>query len=101
MQDEKIQLRFDPGKFYITTGAAAALQRNETDGALQIMRHLRCDWGDVCVDDSDMNDEALENGSRILSSYDLQDGTKIWIITEAVGADGARGGTTILLPEEY
>jgi len=36
------------------------------------------------------------HGWRILSSYTLSDGTKIWIITEA-----DRSATMVLLPEEY
>jgi hypothetical protein len=35
-------------------------------------------------------------GTRVFSAYDLGDGTRIWIITEA-----DRSVTTILLPEEY
>jgi len=33
---------------------------------------------------------------RLFSAYELRDGTRIWIITEA-----DRSITTILLPEEY
>jgi hypothetical protein len=36
-----------------------------------------------------------------MSAYTLTDGTKIWVITEAVGEDGQREATTFLLPEEY
>jgi hypothetical protein len=28
-------------------------------------------------------------------------GTKFWVITEAVGDDGRRAATTVLLPDEY
>jgi hypothetical protein len=35
-------------------------------------------------------------GTRVFSAYELLDGTRIWIITEA-----NRSPTTILLPEEY
>jgi hypothetical protein len=38
----------------------------------------------------------VRDGTRVLSTYELRDGTRIWIITEA-----DRGATTILLPEEY
>ena len=58
-------------------------------------RHSAGDWGDVCDEDKQANDEALESGDRILSSYRLS-GTKVWVITEA-----DRSATTILLPEEY
>jgi hypothetical protein len=55
----------------------------------------------ICDEDKELNDEALKDGSRLLSAYRLKNGTKIWLITEAVGDDGRREATTILLPEEY
>jgi len=39
---------------------------------------------------------SLKHGFRLLSSYQLTDTEKIWIITEA-----DRSVTTLLLPEEY
>jgi hypothetical protein len=39
---------------------------------------------------------AVRAGTRVFSAYELRDGTRIWIITEA-----DRSVTTILLPEEY
>ncbi len=48
-----------------------------------------------------LNDQALIDGSRLLSAYRLKDGTKLWCITEAVGENGSREATTFLLPEEY
>jgi len=38
----------------------------------------------------------MSQGQEILSTYTLDDGTRLWIITEA-----DRSATTILLPEEY
>jgi len=38
----------------------------------------------------------VREGRRVFSAYELRDGTRIWIITEA-----DRSVTTILLPEEY
>ena len=43
-----------------------------------------------------LNDEAVQNGSRLLSSYRLRSGETIWIITEA-----DRSASTLLLPSEY
>ena len=48
-----------------------------------------------------LNDQALIDGSRLLSAYRLKDGTKLWCITEAVGENDRREATTFLLPEEY
>jgi hypothetical protein len=60
------------------------------------MRHVGGDWGEVCPEDASANDEARMTGERLLSSYRLRSGTRIWIITEA-----DRSSTCILLPEEY
>ena len=51
--------------------------------------------------DRQANDEALQSGARILSSYLLPDETKLWIITDATDENGTRAATTLLLPEEY
>jgi len=63
--------------------------------------HVRGDWGTVSQGDGELNDEAVKDGSRILSAYVTNSGTKIWIITEAKDDNGKRAATTILLPEEY
>lgn len=65
-------------------------------------RHFCKDWGDLSDDDKRLNDEALHDGSRILSAYILPTTeTKIWIMTEAADENGERAATTALLPEEY
>ena len=48
------------------------------------------------AEDQLANLRAVREGTRVLSAYELSDGTRIWIITEA-----DRSVTTILLPEEY
>ena len=57
---------------------------------------MGADWGDVSEEDRKANDEAIDFGSRILSSYADRHGIRFWIITEA-----DRSATTILLPEDY
>ena len=64
-------------------------------------RHIKGDWGEVDEEDKQTNDQALKQGSRLLSSYNDDRFPKngvatIWIITEA-----DRGATTILFPDEY
>jgi hypothetical protein len=54
------------------------------------------DWGDLDPVDWRENDRALRDATRILSSYHLPTGEKIWIITE-----WDRSVTTLLLPREY
>ena len=60
------------------------------------MRHVVGDWGDLCAEDKQVNDQAVVGGMRILSAYQAANGTKFWIITEA-----DRRTTTVLLPEDY
>ena len=67
-----------------------------------VERHISKDWGDLSDEDKRLNDEALHDGSRILSAYILPTTEmKIWIITEAADDAGKRTATTALLPEEY
>ena len=64
-------------------------------------RHVKCDWGDVDGEDKQTNDQALKQGTRLLSAYNDDRFPKhgiatIWIITET-----DRSSTTILFPDEY
>ena len=60
-----------------------------------LRRHASGDWGDLCEEDKQVNQSALADGDRLLSSYTINK-TTLWIITEA-----DRSVTTILLPEDY
>jgi hypothetical protein len=88
--------KFDLGSVVATPGALEALEQNRTNPAQLIARHLSGDWGDLDMEDKRLNDSAVKAGGRILSSYILPDGSKIWIITE-----WDRSYTTLLLPSEY
>ena len=63
--------------------------------ALALTRHVQGDWDDVCESDKKLNDRALENGERVLSSHTIKN-TVVWIITE-----WDRSVTTVLFPEDY
>lgn len=89
-------LRFPLGDLVATPGALSALEKNGVVPMRLISRHMKGDWGDVPPDDAAANTNALRIGARLLSSYALPDGARIWIITEA-----DRSSTTLLLPEEY
>ena len=73
----------------------------ERTGGLFFDRHSTGDWGQVCPDDAQLNEEALKDGGRIISAYSTLKGVKLWIITEATDDNGRRASTTILLPSEY
>lgn len=97
MLKPKLQL----GRLLSTPGALNALQEAGQSPAVFLSRHGSGDWGDLCRDDKQLNDQSLVDGSRVLSAYRTTKGTKIWVITEATDDDGNRAATTILLPEEY
>jgi hypothetical protein len=93
--------RFKLGQLVATPGALVAFQQNGQMPATFVVRHQLGDWGLVDHHDQQANDRAIRDGSRILSAYKLDDGTRIWIITEAADEQGNRESTCILLPSEY
>ena len=94
-------VKFDIGQVVSTPGALEALREAGQQTAEFLSRHLAGDWGDLDDEDRMLNDEALVDGSRILSSYVLKTGVKVWLISEAVGDDGRRVSSCLLLPSEY
>jgi hypothetical protein len=89
------------GQIVATPAALEAIEASGQDPAEFLRRHANKDWGDLDDEDKRLNDEALQDGSRILSAYHTSDGTKLWVITEAEDDSGQRAATTVLLPEEY
>ena len=87
-----LQPRFQIGRTCATPGAIAL----GIDLAAYLRRHHCGDWGDLDAEDKQRNEEALNDGTRILSCYHVGGGRRIYIITEA-----DRSLTTALLPEEY
>ncbi len=59
-------------------------------------RHESGDWGEVCGEDREANERALEYGGRLYSAYHDSKGVAFWIVTEA-----DRSATTVLLPYDY
>ncbi|CAH1536769.1 Type I restriction endonuclease subunit M [Vibrio owensii] len=86
-------IAFDLGDIVYTQGVASMLENNlGMNLMIYLQRHQNGDWGNICVEDKIINDEATRAGERVLSSYQLC-GRTIWIITER-----GRSVTTILLP---
>ena len=92
MPDPMILPRFPMGQIVATPGALAL----GIDLNAYLRRHHCGDWGDLCEEDKNTNEDALIHGDRILSHYELGGGRRIYIITEA-----DRSSTCVLLPEEY
>lgn len=79
-----------------TPGAVEAFEQNGDSMAEFLRRHVAGDWGLVDKHDWEANDQALLDGSRLLSEYETSKGVRFWIITEA-----DRSVTTLLRPSEY
>ena len=95
---------FKTGPIIMTMGVMEMISaRTSAADAVQncLDRHCRGDWGDLCDDDKQLNEDSLkaekEGGftDSLFSSYETDFG-KIYIITEC-----DRSVTTILTPEEY
>jgi hypothetical protein len=93
--------RFELGRVVGTPGALAKIQEAGQEVQEFLRRHEAGDWGDLGAEDKSANEAALQDGSRLFSKYHTRRGEAIWIITEAVGDDGKRASTCVLLPEEY
>lgn len=92
---------FELGRVLATRGiadlvSACKVKLPTLEGVLR--RHTRCDWGDLCDEDKQLNDLGLKPGheGRLFSSYKIDQQLKVWIITES-----DRSVTTMLLPDEY
>jgi hypothetical protein len=84
----------------VTTRAVSDRMADDETFAKQVInslaKHLAGDWGDVCEEDKQSNEEALKYDSRVLSSYGKDTDQHILIITEA-----DRSVTAVLYPSEY
>ena len=92
---------FTLGQVVATPGALEAIEKAGQVLVEFLSQHAKGQWGELCEEDRRLNDEAVKDGSRILSAYRLKTGVKIWIITEAEDDKGHRAATTLLLPDEY
>jgi hypothetical protein len=94
MTDTPKKIAFQTGSVYATPGALEVANQFQILELLR--RHQAGDWGDLGDEDKRANEHALRHGERILSSYKLPSGEKLWIITEST-----REATTVLTPGEY
>ena len=93
--------KFSPGRVVATQGAVEALAESGQDAGFFIDMHLSGNWGEVDAEDQKANDQALIDGSRLLSSYRTLKGVVIWVLTEAEDDDGKRASTCLTTPAEY
>ncbi len=92
--EAKERSKVEMGKVYATRGVLLSIPPEQI--ALAVARHLICDWGDLCEEDREINEDAYLNGGRLFSRYLTEDGEAFYVITEA-----DREMTTLLLPSEY
>lgn len=90
------ELLFPTGRVLATRRAGQALVGAGMGGLDLVARHVRGDWGDVGPEGKEENERSLAQGGRIVSSYRLTTGARLWIVT-----DPGRTRTTILMPDEY
>ncbi len=88
--------KFHLGELVFTASLAAKYGTLNGFVAHCVGRHQSGDWGDVPPEDAEANETSLDDGGQLLSSYQDEDGTVIWVITE-----GDRSVTTCLFPEDY
>ena len=88
--------KFRLGEIVATPNALRTLDEAQQVPEEFLARHAAGDWGEVPAEDWQENELSVRKGFRVLSSYTLSTGKKIWIITEA-----DRSATTLLLPEDY
>lgn len=87
---------FPLGKIIATPGALQLLEQAGLDPLDLLHRHVTDDWGTLDPEDEAENRFSLGQGFRIFSSYPLDIGEKVWIITEV-----DRSSPCALLPSEY
>ena len=92
---------FKPGRILASPACLEELERAGQNLWEFMARHIAGDWGVVDAEDAEANNQALKDGSRLLSAYLLKTGEKIWIITEAEDDHGHRVASTGLKPSEY
>ena len=87
------------GKMMMTRGISEGIADDlkfAKEATKALVRYKNGDWGDMCDEDKQMNDEAVKHGNdRIFAAYNTSQG-KIYIITE-----WDRSVTTILFADEY
>lgn len=91
---KEIKPKFPLGRTVATQGVNEEISQEEIQ--LALTRHVLGDWGNLCDEDKQLNEDALVNDTRLVSKYQTSDGVDFLVITE-----WDRSMTTVLLPSEY
>ena len=95
---------FSLGHVVATPAALSLIQEHGASVQQLLTRHQTGDWQELCEQDCDANWQAVFNGDRILSAFNLgsaDEPAMIWIISEGHQPVQMYSVTTILLPEDY
>ena len=87
---------FKLGQVVATPSAIDLLRSLALNPLIFLARHSMGDWGNIDEHDRQANRDALKNGSRLMSSYQVTRYDRLAIITAE-----DRSSTTLLLPMEY
>ena len=61
------QAKFWLGRLVVTANAETELEHEDIHNSIN--RHLSGDWGDLCAEDKEANEIALQYGGRLFSAY--------------------------------
>jgi len=91
--------KFSLGKIVMSRGISCLVDEKSLNPQYFLLRHVQGDWSDMDEEDHIFNTNALHNGGRIFSLYDVDKASfgidKVYVITES-----DRSVTTVLLPSE-
>jgi hypothetical protein len=87
---------FPLGQIVVTTQCLAEIEAAGQTPMEFIQQHATGQWGLVCEDDQQANEDALRSNERLLSVYKTKLGGKLYCITE-----WDRSVTTLLCSDEY
>ena len=90
---------FNIGKIFMTRGINEEMASDESfekEILKAFSRYLKKDWGEMCEEDKQINDEAVKSGNNRILAFYVTSKDKIYIITEH-----DRSATTILFADEY
>jgi hypothetical protein len=86
--------KFWMGKLTIATDVQSKIAKEDIEKALA--RHSQGDWGDVCPEDAETNNDSLKSGGSFFSVYHDRNGVKFRIIT-----DPDHNATVVQFPPDY
>jgi len=91
---------FELGRLLVTPAALQMIRESGQRLEDFLNRHIQGDWGHVFEEDKRRNNQAVQTGERLVSVYRTDNGTKIWVVTDAADKTGKRAVTAVLLPSE-